>query len=150
MKRELSRLVAAQISIHAAMAGMRMAAPLLALQQGYGAASVGVLLALFALTPVFLALPAGRFADRRGLRAPVMLSVTLASGGMALAVAWPVFGVLCFAALCTGAASGTAVIALQRHVGVWCTGPPSSSRRSACSRWGPQCRTSWGRFWPAW
>ncbi len=117
MKRELSRLVAAQISIHAAMAGMRMAAPLLALQQGYGAASVGVLLALFALTPVFLALPAGRFADRRGLRAPVMLSVTLASGGMALAVAWPVFGVLCFAALCTGAASGTAVIALQRHVG---------------------------------
>ena len=42
-----------------AMAGMRMAAPLLALREGYSEAAVGVLLALFALTQVFLALPAG-------------------------------------------------------------------------------------------
>jgi hypothetical protein len=55
----LARLIAGQICLHACMAGMRMAAPLLALQQGYSAAAVGVLLALFALTQVFLAL-AGR------------------------------------------------------------------------------------------
>jgi hypothetical protein len=55
----LARLIAGQICLHACMAGMRMAAPLLALQQGYSAAAVGVLLALFALTQVFLALPAG-------------------------------------------------------------------------------------------
>lgn len=113
----LPRLIAAQISIHACMTGLRMATPLLALSQGYSAAAVGVLLALFALTQVFLALPAGRYADRHGLRRPVALSVVVATLGAGLAVAWPVFPVLCVAALCSGGAAGTALIALQRHVG---------------------------------
>ena len=99
------------------MAGMRLAAPLLALQQGYSPAAVGVLLALFSLTQVVLALPAGRFADRHGLRRPVLLSVLAATLGAGLAAAFPVFAVLCAAALLTGGASGAAVISLQRHVG---------------------------------
>ena len=94
-----------------------MAAPLLALQQGYSPAAVGVLLALFALTQVFLALPAGRFADRHGLRRPVSFSVLAACTGAGLAVAFPIFPVLCLSALLTGGATGAAVIALQRHVG---------------------------------
>ena len=53
--RGLARLIAGQVCIHAAMAGVRMAAPLLALRAGYSEASVGVLLALFALTLVLLA-----------------------------------------------------------------------------------------------
>ena len=99
------------------MAGTRMAAPLLALQQGYSPAAVGVLLALFALTQVFLALPAGRFADRHGLKRPVSFSVLASCTGAGLAVAFPVFPVLCLSALLTGGATGAAVIALQRHVG---------------------------------
>ncbi|RYF17991.1 MAG: MFS transporter [Comamonadaceae bacterium] len=99
------------------MAGMRMASPLMALRAGYSEAAVGVLLALFALTQVFLALPAGRFADRHGLKRPVAWSVGAAALGAALAVAWPVFPVLCLSALLTGGATGAAVIALQRHVG---------------------------------
>ncbi|MES2362224.1 MAG: MFS transporter [Pseudomonadota bacterium] len=117
MTPELLRLIAAQVCLHAAMTGMRLAAPLLALQQGYSAAAVGVLLSLFALTQVFLALPAGRFADRHGLRLPLVISVSAASGGSALAAMFPVFPVLCLAALLTGGATGIAVIALQRHVG---------------------------------
>ncbi|SEA30123.1 MULTISPECIES: MFS transporter [Acidovorax] len=113
----LARLIAGQICVHACMAGMRMAAPLLALREGYSAAAVGVLLALFALTQVFLALPAGRYADRHGLKRPVGLAVAVASAGAALALVWPVFPVLCLAALMTGGASGAAIIALQRHVG---------------------------------
>ena len=99
------------------MAGMRLAAPLLALKQGYSPAAVGILLALFSLTQVVLALPAGRFADRHGLRRPVWLSVLAATLGAGLAAAFPVFAVLCVAALLTGGASGAAVISLQRHVG---------------------------------
>lgn len=99
------------------MTGMRLAAPLLALQQGYSAATVGVLLALFALTQVFLALPAGRFADRHGLRAPLLIAVVAAVSGAALAAIWPVLPVLGLAALLTGGATGIAIIALQRHVG---------------------------------
>lgn len=117
MSPQLARLIAAQICLHACMAGMRMAAPLLALREGYSPAAVGVLLALFALTQVFLALPAGRYTDRHGLRRPVLMAVVAASAGAGLAVAFPIYPVLCFSALATGGATGVAVIALQRHVG---------------------------------
>ena len=113
----LVRLIAVQVCIHACMAGIRMAAPLLALRQGHSPAAVGVLLALFALTQVFLSLPAGRYADRQGLKRPVRLSVGFAVFGAGLAVIWPVFPVLCITALLTGGATGAALISLQRHVG---------------------------------
>lgn len=117
MTAELARLIAGHVFLHACMAGMRMASPLLALREGYSEAAVGVLLALFALTQVFLALPAGRYADRQGLRRPVALSVAAAAAGAGLAAAFPRFEVLCLAALLTGGATGAASIALQRHVG---------------------------------
>ena len=113
----LARLIGGHICLHACMAGMRMAAPLLALQQGYGPLAVGLLMALFALTQVFLALPAGRYADRHGLKRPIGYSVLAATLGAGLALAFPVFPVLCLAALLTGGATGAAAIALQRHVG---------------------------------
>ena len=99
------------------MAGMRMATPLLALKQGYSAMAVGALLALFALTQVFLALPAGRYADRHGLKKPLRISVVVACVGASLSALWPIFPVMCLSALATGGATGMAVIALQRHVG---------------------------------
>jgi MFS family permease len=99
------------------MAGMRMAIPLLALKQGFSAMAVGALLAMFALSQVFLALPAGRYADRKGLKKPVLISVVMAAVGAGLSVVWPIFPVMCLSALATGGATGMAVISLQRHVG---------------------------------
>jgi MFS family permease len=66
VKSELLRLISGQIFLHACMTGMRLATPLLALQQGYSAMAVGVLLALFSVTQVFMAIPAGKFTDRHG------------------------------------------------------------------------------------
>lgn len=117
MTPELLRLIFAQVFLHAAMTGTRLAAPLLALQQGYSPAAVGVLLALFALSQIFLALPAGRFADRRGLRLPLAFAVVAAALGAGLAAAFPVFPAFCACALLTGGATGVTVISLQRHVG---------------------------------
>lgn len=114
---ELSRLIAGQVFLHACMTGLRMAAPLMALREGYSPVAVGTLLALFALSQVFLALPAGRLADRHGLKKPIKLAVVTATAGAALAVLWPVFGALCVSALACGGATGMALIALQRHVG---------------------------------
>jgi MFS family permease len=114
---ELLRVIGAQVCLHATMAGMRLATPLLALQQGYSAAAVGVLIALFALTQVFLALPAGRFADRHGFKRPLWFSVIAAVGGAGLVLVFPTFPAMCIAALLTGGATGATVIALQRHVG---------------------------------
>jgi MFS family permease len=117
LKLSLAALIAGFVFLHACMAGMRMASPLLALREGHSAAAVGVLGALFALTQVFLALPAGRYADKHGLRRPMGFSVLAASLGGGLAVSFPVFPVLCVSALLAGGATGAASIALQRHVG---------------------------------
>lgn len=117
MTATLARLIAGQVCVHASMAGLRLAAPLWALREGYSAAAVGLLVALFALTQVFLALPAGRYVDRRGLRRPVGGAVAATCLGAGLAAAWPVFPVMCLAALLAGGASGAVIIAVQRHAG---------------------------------
>jgi predicted MFS family arabinose efflux permease len=117
LSRPLLHLITGHVCLHGAMAGMRMAAPLWALKEGFSAAAVGVLLALFALMQVFLALPAGRYADANGLKKPVGFAIIMASCGSLLATAFPHFATLCVAALCVGGATGIASIALQRHVG---------------------------------
>jgi len=117
VKRELAKLIAGQICLHACMAGMRMAAPLMALRSGQSEAAVGVLLSMFALTQVFLALPAGRYADAHGLKRPMAWAVLMGAVGAGMAALWPVFAVLCLSGLLTGGATGIAIIALQRHVG---------------------------------
>lgn len=125
---ELLRVIGAQVCLHATMAGMRLATPLLALQQGYSAAAVGVLISLYALTQVFLALPAGRFTDRYGFKRPLWLSVIAAVTGAGLVAAFPIFPVMCLAALLTGGATGVTVIAFQRHVGRSATNPTQLKR----------------------
>lgn len=131
------------------MAGLRMAAPLLALREGHSAFSVGVLLALFSLTQVFLALPAGRYADRHGLKRPMGMGVVAASVGASLAVLWPQFWVLCLSALLMGGATGAASIALQRHVDALRAPPPNSSVCSAGWPSGRPFPTLLARCWLA-
>ena len=123
-----------------------MAAPLLALRQGYSPLAVGVLLALFSLTQVFLALPAGRFADRHGLRRPVGWAVVASVLGVGLAVGFPVFPVLCLSALLTGGATGSASIALQRHVGRAAEGATELKRVFSWLAIGPAISTFLGPF----
>lgn len=117
LRAALAPVIASHICLHAAMTGMRMAAPLFALGHGFGEAAAGVLVALFAVTQIFLSLPAGRFADRRGFKKPMGLAVIATVVGVSLAATWPVYPVLCLTALLCGGAAGAATIALQRHVG---------------------------------
>ncbi|WP_312408834.1 MFS transporter [Comamonas sp.] len=117
MNRELIRLIIGQFFVHTCMTGTRLAAPLLALRDGHTPGAVGFLLSLFALTQVFLALPAGRYADRHGFMKPMLAAIALAFFGTAIGVAFPRFEVLCLSALLTGAGCGISIIALQRHAG---------------------------------
>jgi MFS family permease len=114
---DLTRLIGGHVCLHAAMAGMRMAVPLWALKQGFSAATVGVLVALFALTQVFIALPAGRYVDRQGLKKPLNFAIMTTCAGAAMAAVYPHVLSLMMAALLMGGATGLAVIAVQRHVG---------------------------------
>ena len=119
----LVALIVGQLGMHSAMAGLRMAAPLQALREGYSAWSVGLLLALFAAAPVLSALYAGRLADRLGYHRPVYLSVALTVAGAALAVGstWlqgPAhFALLCAAAMATGAGANSGLLTIQRTAG---------------------------------
>ena len=122
--RILLAFIVGQVGMHSAMAGLRMAAPLQALREGYSAWSVGLLLALFAAAPVASALHAGRLADRLGYHKPVYLSVALTMAGGVLAVlstlvAGPLhFGLLCVAAMAMGAGTNTGMLTIQRTAGL--------------------------------
>jgi MFS family permease len=122
--RTLVALIIGQLGLHSAMAGLRLAAPLQALREGYSAWAVGLLLALFAAAPVLLALHAGRLADRHGYHRPVRIAAALTVGGMLLAVLstavqgdWH-FAMLCLAATLTGSGANMGMLTIQRSAGL--------------------------------
>lgn len=110
-------LVACQVGLHGCLNGARMAIPLQALQQGLGASILGLLLALFAVLPVLLALPAGRMADRLGYHRPVYLALSLSFVGAMVGAMSSHILALSAAALLVGAGSSLGMIALQRTAG---------------------------------
>jgi MFS family permease len=122
--RVLTALIVGQLGLHSAMAGLRMASPLLALREGYSAWSVGVLLALYAAAPVLLALYSGRLADRLGYHKPVRLAAVVTAVGMMLAVAATFaqggqqFALLCAAATLTGSGANLGMLTIQRTAGL--------------------------------
>jgi len=121
--RVLLALIVGQIGLHAAMAGVRMAAPLQALREGHSAWSVGVLLALFAAAPVLLSMPAGRMADRHGYHRPMRLAIGLSLFGALLAVVSTFFEpsrhfpLLCASAVFVGSGANMGLIVIQRRAG---------------------------------
>ena len=122
--RTVLALVLGQMGIHAAMAGLRLAAPLQALREGYSAWSVGLLMALFAAAPVLLAMPSGRLADRYGYHRPVAIAAALSLLGAVCAVGSTFlegalhFGLLCVAATLCGSGTNMGMLAIQRTAGL--------------------------------
>lgn len=117
-------LVIGQLGVHSSMAGFRMAAPLQTLGEGASTGAVGLLLALFALAPVVLALPAGRMVDRHGFHRPMGVAVGFTVAGAALAVwstrlpgVWHIVA-LGAGALLSGAGANFGVLAIQRTAGL--------------------------------
>ena len=69
--------------------GSKVAVSLYALELGADAATVGLLAALFAAFPLLLAVPAGRLADRFGVRLPIVGGTLIMATGLALPTALP-------------------------------------------------------------
>lgn len=113
----LIAIIIGQVCLHACMAGVRVAAPLQALQHGQSALAVGVLMALFAAAPLTFAMRAGRLADRHGYHRPLRLAVTLCvSGGLVASVSQHYLA-LCLAAALTGTGANVGMITIQRSAG---------------------------------
>jgi MFS family permease len=82
----MATLIGLGIANHVVLTGSRVAVSLDALALGASTATVGALMALFALLPMLLSIPAGRLADRMGVRTPMLIG----SCGIALAALLPV------------------------------------------------------------
>ncbi|MEY4753497.1 MAG: hypothetical protein RJA44_1172 [Pseudomonadota bacterium] len=123
----LLALIVGQICLHASMAGLRMAGPLMLLRQGAGPlpaeVGAGLLLGLFAAAPVLTAMPAGRWADRRGYHKPVRAAIVLVLlGGLCAAAATLSSGLarallLVLAAVQSGTGANLGLITIQRTAG---------------------------------
>jgi len=120
----LLALCIGQIGLHAVMSGVRMAAPLQLLREGYGAGAVGLVLALFAAAPVLTAMPAGRFVDRHGYHRSVLVALGCSAAGAVMAIGSTFtsgalhFALLCGSAMATGVGANTGVMAIMRAAGL--------------------------------
>jgi MFS family permease len=82
---EIAYFVALNALAHLCFVGSRMTTTLFALRLGASEFTVGVLVALFAVLPMFLSVSAGRLVDRLGPRRPVAGAL----GALAVAAALP-------------------------------------------------------------
>ena len=82
MLRTVYLIVSYSIAIHAAVIGAKITVSLYALQLGTSPFMIGVLAALFALAPLTLGILAGRLADTRGTRWPMIGGGAVMCAGM--------------------------------------------------------------------
>jgi MFS family permease len=82
--RTLAALIALGMCNHMLLSGTRVSVSLDALSRGASPAVVGLLMALFALLPMFFGVPVGRLADRIGVRKPMLWGSTGCAVGAAL------------------------------------------------------------------
>src|SRR6185503_14006204 len=87
---------------HSGFGGSRVAISLYALNQGASQFTIGVLMALYAVCPLFLALYVGRLADRVGPRLPMLIGTIGVIVGLLLPPLFPGLTTLYFSALVLG------------------------------------------------
>jgi predicted MFS family arabinose efflux permease len=85
----LHRIAILTVLLHLAFAGARVTLSLFALDLGASAASVGVLIALLALVPMFFAVKWGRYIDRVGVRRPMYIGSVALLAALVIGCAMP-------------------------------------------------------------
>ena len=115
--RTLAILIPLGIANHAVLSGSRVTVSLEALSMGASPFTVGVLMALYALLPMLLAVAAGRFSDRVGMRRPMLIGTSGIAMGAALPVAFAGLPVLFASAAIVGAGFMIFQVAAQNATG---------------------------------
>ena len=110
-------LIALGIANHVVLAGSRVTVSLDALALGANAATVGGLMALFAALPMFLAIPAGRLADRVGVRRPMLAGSIGMACGVGVVTLLPGLPALFATAMLTGVSFMLFQVATQYATG---------------------------------
>jgi MFS family permease len=110
-------LIALGISNHVVLTGSRVVVSLDALSLGASAATVGGLLAVFALLPMFFAIPAGRLADRIGVRRPMLAGSIGMAASAVIATVFPGLPALFVTAMLSGLSFMAFQVAAQYATG---------------------------------
>ena len=104
---------------HLAFVGARMTTTLFALRLGAAEATVGVLMALFALVPMLLSVSAGRLIDRVGPRPPLAVGLAALALGCALPFLMPSLEILYLSCTLIGTAFLYVHIAMNSVFGAY-------------------------------
>ncbi len=107
--------------------GLRMVAPLLAIDLGATPAKVGLLMSAFAILPALLSIRAGRWVDAAGATLPMSLCAALIAAGMLVLALAPELGV----AFAVNAVTGLAYIVFHLALTAAVGGIGEPSRRTA-------------------
>jgi len=126
----LLQLILVSITAHAALAGSRVTTSLYALSLHQSEFTVGTLIALFSLLPMFFAVPLGRLVDRIGIVNPMLCGAGLMALGCVLAGALGGSVVLYAAAMLIGTGFMVIQVASQHTVGAMSTASARSSNFS--------------------
>lgn len=116
-RRTFAVLIALGIANHTVLAGARVDVSLDALARGASPATVGTLVALFALLPMLSAVAIGRFSDRVGARMPMIAGSASLALSTAVPALWPGYPALFASAALIGFSFTTFQVALQHVTG---------------------------------
>jgi MFS family permease len=119
----LAALVTLGTINHVVLSGSRVTITLQALREGASTATVGLILALFALLPMFCAVAAGRLSDRIGIRKPMIGASMGLIAGTLLPLAFSSLPILLLSACVIGLSFMVGQVTAQNATGE--LGPPS-------------------------
>lgn len=122
----LAGLIALTVCAHTAFNGSRVTVSLFALDQGATALTVGAIVSLYSLLPMFLSVAAGRMIDRVGTAVPLRIASLTLTAGVLLPALLPGLVSLHVAATAIGLAYMVFHIGVQNAVGAM--SPPASGR----------------------
>lgn len=116
------------VLLHLAFAGARVTLSLFALHLGASAATVGILVSLLALVPMFYAVKWGRYVDRVGVRGPMCAGVVAMLA--ALVLAWSVPRMEALFAVSVLAGCGFSIFHIAVHQAAGLIGTPQERARN--------------------
>jgi MFS family permease len=119
----LAALVTLGTINHVVLSGSRVTVTLQALREGASTATVGVILALYALLPMFCAVAAGRLSDRIGIRKPMLAASMGLIVGVSLPLMFSGLPILFVSACVIGLSFMVGQVSAQNATGE--LGPPS-------------------------
>lgn len=121
-------IVFLNIIIHGCFGGSRVTLALLAIELGANALTIGFMVALYSVPPLFLGIYAGRVVDRYGMRPPMLFGAALCGCGLLLPYLWQQIAALYFSAAIIGTAFAFFNVAVQNIAGAW--GPRAERSRN--------------------